>query len=160
LLANFHPAVANLDFGLDAMHVLPNGEIWFSVERGFTDNLLGPILPGDVLSDRGHRVFRNSDLVSAFKPSAPTLDYGCDALYVVTDTKAPAPTPRLIGINRVGPSNLMRIQWDGDGSVFELERAPDLMGPWEPCSPLLPDLSYDDDCSLTNKQFFYRLRQW
>lgn len=34
LLAKFHPANTNLDYGLDALYVWPNGEIWFSTEAG------------------------------------------------------------------------------------------------------------------------------
>jgi hypothetical protein len=160
LLALFHPAVTNQDFGLDAMRVFPDGEIWFSIAQGFTDNHLGPILPGDVLSNRGYRAFRNSDLVAAFQSADPSLDYGLDALFVVADAVSPQPSPRLVGITRVGPGNLMRLNWEGDGSVFELERASSPNGPWEACSPLLPDLSFDDACGVTNSQFFYRLRQW
>jgi hypothetical protein len=158
LLALFHPTVTNQDFGLDAMRVFPDGEIWFSVVQGFTDTQLGPILPGDVLSNRGYRAFRNSDLVAAFQPADPSIDYGLDALFVVTDVASPLPPPRLTGISRVGSA--MRVSWDGDGSVFELERASDPSGPWDACSPLLPDLFFDDNCAATNGQYFYRLRQW
>jgi len=56
LLANFQPAVTNHDFGLDALYVFPSGEIWFSVEESFTDNRLGAIQSGDLLSSLGYRI--------------------------------------------------------------------------------------------------------
>lgn len=88
LLAKFQPAITNRDFGLDALHVLPSGEIWFSVEDGFTDSRIGAVRAGDVLSSLGHRVFNNRQLVAAFAPADPAQDYGLDALFVVTDMVA------------------------------------------------------------------------
>lgn len=159
LLANFHPAITNRDFGLDALHILPSGEIWFSVEESFTDNWLGTAQAGDLLSSLGHRVFSNRQLVAAFAPSDPSLDYGLDALFVVTDTKPPALPPRIV--NLLYSSGAIHIDWDGEGDVFQLEHAPTIAGPWLPCSPILPDLSWDDSCDLTTGAAgFYRLRQW
>jgi hypothetical protein len=42
LLAEFHPPPIPHDYGLDAIHVWPGGEIWFSLEEGFQDDQLGP----------------------------------------------------------------------------------------------------------------------
>jgi hypothetical protein len=159
LLVNFHPAVVNRDFGLDAMQILPGGEIWFSVAEGFIDNGLGTVQPGDLLSSYGHRVFSNGQLVAAFAPADPSQDYGLDALFVVTDTTPPALPPRIVKLGRSAGSN--SIDWDGDGDVFQLERAPSISGPWSPCSPILPDLTFEDACDLTpGASGFYRLRQW
>ena len=159
LLANFHPAVTNRDFGLDAFQILPGGEIWFSVEEGFTDNWLGTVPAGDLLSSFGHRVFRNGDLVAAFAPADPTPDYGLDALFVVTDTKLPALPPHIVKLHRLAGS--IRVEWDGDGDVFQLEHASGMSGPWSPCSPILPDLTFDDGCGLTaGGSGFYRVQQW
>ncbi len=161
LLAKFHPAVTNYDYGLDALSVLPSGEIWFSVEEGFTDSQLGKISSGDVLSDQGYRVFSNSQLVSAFGPQDATADYGADALFVVTGTRPSPGQPWLIGCQFDRQHNRMCLNWDGDGDVFQVERAPGLSGPWEPCSPILPDLTFEDDSGPTNgNQWFYRIRQW
>jgi hypothetical protein len=74
LLAIFHPAVTNRDFGVDAFQLLPGGEIWFSVEEGFTDIWLGTEQAGDLLSSFGHRVFSNRELVAAFAPADPSAD--------------------------------------------------------------------------------------
>jgi len=159
LLANFHPAVTNRDFGLDALQVLPGGEIWYSVEEGFTDNALGQVQAGDLLSSFGHRVFSNGQLVAAFAPADPEPDYGLDALFVVADTKPPALPPRIVKLRRSAGST--GVDWEGDGDVFQLEHAPSPFGPWLPCSPIVPDLTFDDQCDLTSSTSgFYRLRQW
>ena len=53
------------------------------------------------------------------------------------------------------------LTWQGQGRVFQVERADDVAGPYLPLSPLLPDLSFDDPGTLTNRaQSYYRLRQW
>ena len=160
LLANFHPAVTNRDFGLDALQILPGGEIWFSVEEAFTDNRLGTVHAGDLLSSLGHRVFGNGQLVASFAPADPSPDYGLDALFVVTDTRPPPATaPRIVKLRR--SAGTFCVDWEGDGDVFQLEHAPSISGPWSPCSPILPDLTFDDACDLTaGTSGFYRLRQW
>jgi len=159
LLANFHPAITNRDFGLDALHILPSGEIWFSVEEGFADNQIGEVQAGDLLSSLGHRVFSNRQLVAAFAPADPAQDYGLDALFVVTDMRSPALAPRIVNVRRAGGA--IHVDWDGDGDVFQLEHTSSLSGPWLPCSPILPDLFFDDANDLTTGAAgFYRLRQW
>jgi hypothetical protein len=159
LLANFQPAVTNHDFGLDALHILPTGEIWFSVEESFTDQRLGPIQAGDLLSNNGYIVFRNRSLLAAFAPSDPTQDYGLDALFVVTDTIELKPSPRILTQTRAG--NRIHLEWDGEGDVFQVEQAPSPAGPWLPCTEILPELSGDiiPDANASSAGF-YRLRQW
>ncbi len=159
ILVNFHPAMTNRDFGLDALHILPSGEIWFSTEEGFTDNVLGTVQAGDVLSNLGYRVFSNQELVAAFAPADPSLDYGLDALFVVTDTQPPESPPRITELQHSGGA--VRVDWKGEGEVFQLERAPSLDGPWQPCSSILPELFADDSSDSTNAPAgFYRVRQW
>jgi hypothetical protein len=159
LLANFRPAITNRDFGLDALHVFPGGEVWFSVEEGFTDNRLGPVQPGDLLSSLGRRVFSNRDLLGAFAPADPSLDYGLDGLFVVTDDLPHAQPPRIV--NQTRSNGMMHVGWDGQGQVFQLEHASSLFGPWLPCSPIVPELSWDTPCDLAGSTArFYRVRQW
>ena len=67
LLSQFHPPALE-DFGLDALYIWPNGEIWFSTTSDFNDGQLGPITSGDLLSDAGYIVYRNADLVRALQP--------------------------------------------------------------------------------------------
>jgi len=159
LIANFQPATSNRDFGLDALQVLPGGEIWFSVEEGFVDNRLGPIAGGDLLSSRGCRVFRNEDLVRAFAPDDPKVDYGLDGVFVVTDTCSPKPPPRITRWDRMHDS--LRFDWEGEGAVFQLESAPGSEGPWSPCGQILPGLTGDAASDGTNSGTrVYRVRQW
>ena len=159
LLENFQPAITNRDFGLDALYILPSGEIWFSVEEGFTDSRLGTIQTGDLLSSFGYRVFRNAALLAAFAPADPSQDYGLDALFVVTDTQPPKPPPRIVCHRRTG--GWLHLEWDGEGAVFQVETARSLDGPWTPVSEVVPDLSGDSPCGASaGGSGFYRLRQW
>jgi len=159
LLSKFQPTVTNRDFGLDALQVLPSGEIWFSVEEGFTDSRIGPVQPGDLLSNLGYRVFSNRSLLEAFSPADPAQDYGLDALFVITDTTPARPAP-LITRQTVSGQTL-HIEWDGQGSVFQLETAPSLSDLWSPCSQIIPDSFFDTPCDLSpGNSAFYRLRQW
>src|SRR5207247_162504 len=144
LLARFHPAQTNHDYGLDALYVWPSGEIWFSTEEGFQDTYLGALLPGDLLSDQGYRVFGNLELVSAFAPLETNADFGLDALFVVTDFAPPAPPPRLLGMALERNTGSLTMQWTGPGRVFQLERAASAAGPYLPCSPILPDSAFTD----------------
>jgi hypothetical protein len=159
LLARFHPASPANDYGLDAFYFWPSGEIWFSTETGFQDTALGAVLAGDLLSDQGYIVFRNLELLNAFAPVEDPMDFGLDALYIVTDATPPALDPLTINAGRSAGS--ARLTWQGSGRVFQIERADAVTGPFQPLSPILPDLFFDDLGSLTNgAQSYYRLRKW
>src|SRR5437867_386458 len=96
LLANFQPTNTNHDFGLDALYIFPSREIWFSVDEGFTDNRLGTVGAGDLLSSLGYRAFSNQGLLSAFAPASTVKDNGLDALFIVTDTAPPQAQPLIV----------------------------------------------------------------
>ena len=119
-----------------------------------------PVIAGDLLSDEGYIVFDNLELLNAFAPANAPSDIGLDALYVVTDATPPTQAPRLaIQVNTSKGSAVLA--WQGQGRVFQVERAADVTGPFRPLSPILPDLSFDDSGTLTNRaQSYYRLRQW
>lgn len=68
------------DYGLDAVILRANGEIWFSTESGFFDQTLGWVGHGDLLSTNGYIVARNRDLVATFQPVEDLDDFGLDAL--------------------------------------------------------------------------------
>ena len=160
LLARFHPANKTNDYGLDAFFIWPSGEIWFSTEDGFQDQALGQVLAGDLLSDQGYIVFRNSELRSAFTPTNAPPDIGLDALYVITDSIATA-GPSRIDMEAKSATRSVRLSWQGQGRVFQVQRADDVTGLFQPISPILPDLSFDDLGALTNRsQAYYRVRQW
>jgi hypothetical protein len=85
LMRNFRPLAMPEDgFGLDALFVWPNGEVWFSTEIDFRDSRWGRIKDGDLLSDRGYVVMRNRELMAQFSPLEDLDDFGLDALWVDT----------------------------------------------------------------------------
>ncbi|MCX8157938.1 MAG: hypothetical protein N3J91_16115 [Verrucomicrobiae bacterium] len=150
------------EVGLDAVYLWPHGEIWFSTERGFQDDTLGPILEGDLLSSLGYVVFRNLDLLAPFQPLEDLADFGLDALHVVTDAKSPpAQPPRLLNLQFNRATGALNVAWDGDGQVFQLESAPTPLGPWQPVRPPEPGAA-----TILNlppeapPMLFFRVRQW
>ena len=161
LLANFHPAVTNPDYGLDALHMWPSGEIWFSAEEDFPDNALGMVRAGDLLSSLGYRVFSNAELVAGFGPSDPSPDYGLDACYLITDSKPSPLPPCLLKMLPDWARRQMHLEWNSEGEVFQLQRAESPAGPWMPCSAIVPDLSFDDPVNPAGGAgHFYRVQQW
>jgi hypothetical protein len=94
LVARFQPADPKKDYGLDAIFVWPNGEVWFSVETGFYGQHFEPYNAGDLLSDQGYVVYRNLELLGAFQPLEDLADFGLDALWIVTDLGPGFPTGR------------------------------------------------------------------
>ncbi len=159
LLARFHPTVTNYDFGLAALRVFPSGEIWFSVEEGFTDNNLGNIQPGDLLSSLGYKVFSNQDLVASLGPDKPLIDYGLDALWVVTDTAPTKMPPPVLQPNLAG--GMLHLSWNGAGDVFQVEQAPSPAGPWAPASGISPDPSWSTAADTSaGGSVFFRVHQW
>jgi len=160
MLGHFHPVQTTNDYGLDALYVWPGGEIWFSTEDDFQDLQLGEISSGDLLSDQGYVVLRQAELLNAFAPTQSPPAFGLDALYVVTDAIPPASPPRL-RIQAEPATHNAGLTWEGQGRVFQVERADFVASPFQPLSPIQPDLSFDDLGALTNRvQSYYRLRQW
>lgn len=160
LLGRFHPSDAT-DVGLDALFIWWSGEIWFSTTTGFMDGELGQISTGDLLSDAGYIVYRNSDLTAALQPvgDAPT-DFGLDAVYVISDSSA-APEGAKIDAVIVPGNDSILLNWAGQGRVFQVQRARDINGPWEAITPIIPELNYEDLDTISGKQrAFYRVRQW
>jgi hypothetical protein len=154
LLQRFQPVTAG-DVGLDAVHVWPSGEIWFSTDASFTDAERGLIQHGDILSDAGYIAFRNQDLLRQYRGGLNEPDFGLDALFVVSDLSMAAP-PRMTSIARG-----VHLTWEGLGRVFQLERATRVTGPYMAITPIIPDNEWLD--ALTGNlpaTGFYRVRQW
>lgn len=83
ILAPFMPMPPIEDMGLDALHFMPDGELYFSVANDFFSERFGrTIRRGDVLSSQGAVIKANEDLVARFSPADTKKDYGLDALYV------------------------------------------------------------------------------
>lgn len=76
----------NIDYGLDAVQVMDNGETFFSITtNAFSSNLNLLISRGDILSDGGTVKKALRDLLAPFSPvtnSEEAPDVGLDALYV------------------------------------------------------------------------------
>jgi hypothetical protein len=155
LLARFHPAVSK-DYGLDAVYVWPNGEIWFSTRDGFEDTQLGTIGSGDLLSDEGMVIFHNLELMAAFAPVEDVSSFGLDALFVVTDLTGPAAPSRFTNIVHNPGRGTVSMQWTGPGKVFQVLKAAQVNGLYMPISPLMPSVDYED----ATGPGYYRLRQW
>lgn len=85
LLSKFklYPTFAPIDIGLDAVYVWPWGEVWFSTKSSFPVAQYENIGPGDLLSSYGKVVFRNSELLKAFKPTEKIAHFGLDALEIL-----------------------------------------------------------------------------
>ncbi len=83
LLAAFQLPAGTGDVGLDAVQVMDDGEILFSITTSVVSTRLGAtLLRGDLLSDRGQRVKTNKELLANFQPSDRSKDYGLDAFYI------------------------------------------------------------------------------
>jgi hypothetical protein len=83
LMANFGLMPPAMDVGLDAVHVMPDGEILFSINTDVFSELLGTnLFHGDILSDKGYVFRTNQKLLSRFHPDKVDHDYGLDALYL------------------------------------------------------------------------------
>lgn len=159
LLAAFKPEDPEQDYGLDAFFVWPSGEIWFSVEQGFTDGELGVITDGDLLSDQGYVVARNLDLVAPFQPLEDLANFGLEGLWVVSDALAVAGPPKLHQ-PRLTPGGL-ELTWQGAGRVFQVEATGRLDDPFAALSPVLPAAGWTvPPGSAGTGGGFYRLRGW
>jgi len=160
LIARFKPTNPDTDIGLSAVHVWPSGEVWFAIETGFTGPEFAIYHPGDLLSDQGYVVCRNLDLVGAFQPLEDAASFGLDALFVVTDTLPPATEPPKLaaaGVQIV--DGTVRIDWSGEGRLYQLEKATHPAGPWTPVGPISPDLGFTDTAGIAPAAY-YRLLQW
>lgn len=82
LLAAFVLQPSVDEHGLDAVQILSDGEILFSLTTDAFSEQLGAVLGhGSLLSDQGRIVRTNSQLLERFHPSGPAQDYGLDAAF-------------------------------------------------------------------------------
>ena len=98
--------------------------------------------------------------MSAFAPIEDLADFGLDGLFVVTDLNVVSTLPRLTGIRK--SNALTHLEWEGPGRVFQVMRSGRVQGPFEPASPIVPDLSFDVDEAMgaDPPTGFYQVRQW
>jgi hypothetical protein len=83
LIAAFAPVPPVPDMGLDAVQVMDNGEVYFSVQTNFFSETLGRLIRrGDLLSSSGQVLKTNEELIGRFRPGLPKQDYGLAAVYI------------------------------------------------------------------------------
>jgi hypothetical protein len=160
LLASFQTLPTG-NLGLTTFHVWPSGEVWFSVETGFTDQSLGQIESGDLISSERLIVFKNSEMVGAFAPQDGVTNHGLSGLFVVSDVANPAPPPRLAAPVEAEATGDVILGWKGLGRVFQARKSGDLSIAFSPASPIVPGSSWvDAGAALVETNAFYSLRQW
>lgn len=155
LLARWQNPLIN-SVGIDAFHIWPNGEVWFSLENSL-ESPLGTVVPGDIISDQGYFVFRNLELMRPFAPLEDMADFGLDALSIISDASAAAGATTLsIATNDEG----ITLNWNtSPARVFQLQKAPTPAGPWENLTDLILDRDWFDEATRLGEGY-YRLRQW
>lgn len=158
LLARFQPPDRKHDHGLDAFFAWPSGEAWFSVEEGFQDAVLGPVMEGDLLSDQGYVVARNLGLVRAFQPLEDLADFGLRSLWVVSDAAAGAEGV-VLGLPQASAGGLAWT-WKGDGRVYQVESTARLDDPFRPVTPLFPGVLWTGLPGGGDGFGFLRVRGW
>ena len=71
------------DVGLDAVQVMDNGDVSFSVQTNFFSEKLGcTVQHGDLLSAKGAILKNNANLIGRFNPANPAKDYGLKGIYI------------------------------------------------------------------------------
>jgi len=71
------------ELGLDALDILPGGEVAFSLEQDVFSETLGSLQHGYLLTSRGRVLARNQELTRAFVILPPVPDVGLDAAQVL-----------------------------------------------------------------------------
>lgn len=161
LLAKFEPTDGQGDVGLDALHVWPSTEIWFSTEVSFESRKFGHVGEGDLLSDGGWIIFRNLDILQPFAPIEDLADFGIDSLFLVTEEEQREPSVTRVEIMVDADSGDVNIKWLSSDKVFQVERADDPGGPYSPLGFILPGTDFLDPAgSLGKTESFYRIREW
>src|SRR5213075_649533 len=84
LIQNFQPTPPLPEVvGLDAVQLMDNGLVYFSVQNAFGSKKLGlTVQPGDLLADNGSIVKMEAQLLAAFTPTNSTNHYGLKSIFV------------------------------------------------------------------------------
>lgn len=71
------------------------------------------------------------------------------------------PVPTISPVSIDYGSGTVRLEWEANGGDFQVERAPEIAGPYSALAPATTNGSFKDVGVLTNQpRAFYRLRQW
>lgn len=161
LLANSEPTDGQGDVGLDALHVWPSTEIWFSTEVSFESRKFGHVGQGDVLSDGGWIIFRNLDILQPFAPLEDLADFGFDSLFLVTEDEQRDPSVTRVEIMVDADSGDVTIEWLSSDRVFQIQRSDEAGGPYSPSGFIFPGTDFLDPAGALGKtKSFYRIREW
>ena len=121
------------DLGLDALDILPGGELAFSAEEDVASETLGMLYHGDLLSNRGRVVRRNADLIRPFSPEPPAPDVGLDAVYVRDDGEVWFSTETDIFSEMLGVTVRRGDLLSSSGQIIKLNE--DLISRFQPADP-------------------------
>ena len=81
LLAAFKP-ISSADAGLDAAQLMPDGEIFFSIQSNVVASGNVTLSRGDILSDAGRIFMTQKKLLANFQPPNTNQDFGLHALFI------------------------------------------------------------------------------
>src|SRR5260221_228287 len=101
LLAAFSPA-SSVDAGLDAVQVMPDGQILFSIRSNVVSKA-GLLSRGDILSDRGSIYLTHQDMLKNFQPTITNHDFGLNAFYIFNSGEIWFSVEVSFTDNRLGP---------------------------------------------------------
>jgi hypothetical protein len=147
---------AGVTVGVDALYVWPNGEIWFSTEDGFTNTIGIVVSAGDIISDQGYVAFRNDALLRPFAPTEQNMDFGLDAIVIVSDAAASNANTQFLNVAVTDAG--VDLEWDSAARLFQVERATKVEGPYTAITEILGETFAHD--STPNTTAFYRIGQW
>jgi hypothetical protein len=80
---------------------------------------------------------------------------------VITDATPRPPPGKFTRLELQHATGTVELGWEGQGRVFQIERALQPSGSWLPASPIISDRTFNDPGVLLQQpQGFYRLEQW
>lgn len=123
------------DLGLDAVDVLPGGEIAFSIQTDIFSGTAGTLHEGDVLSSQGRIVTNYAALSGAFGPQPPTADQGLDALHVLRSGEIYFSVARDFFSERLGRMIRRGDLLSSAGRIVKANE--ELIAPFQPADPKL-----------------------
>ncbi len=133
LTANLGIMPPTPDLGLDAVDILPTGEIAFSTDLDVFSETLGPLSQGDLLSNRARVIRRNADLIQAFHPQPPVADMGLDAIQARDNGEFWFSTTTNFFSETLGTTVRHGDLLSSSGQIIKLNE--DLLAPFQPADP-------------------------
>jgi hypothetical protein len=140
LISPFGPMPPIPHVGLDAVQMMKDGEILFSIEdEVFSENLGVWLGKGDILSEKGAIFRTNKELLAKFEPVDGQGDVGLDALHVWLSTEIWFSTELSFESKKFGHVGQGDLLSDGGWIIF---RNLDILQPFAPLEDLA-DFGFD-----------------